>query len=266
VRESPFAFTRAIALMVASGLLAVLGVVLVAVEPVHGAVLIVLTPQHGFDSGDLVAAPFLVLSALFVLAPTSPVVLAWDDRARACARPERRPLTALALAPIGIAFVVLGVLDPVWAGVHPHATTELVASLVTILLAGGVALFLAGRSEVGRDRLLVLGAVAAFVTGSVLDTVAAPKGTVLGPTVLVLFLLASTHGRGRRILWVGLLAVSLVDLLALWSIHESDTVLAARGAGWTRTIALGVVLVLYAVARFAGPRRRVDTPDLLHAA
>lgn len=264
MRESPLTRTRPMVLMVTAGLLAVVGVVLVAVEPVHGAVLIVLTPQHGFDSGDLVAAPFLVLSALVALAPTSPAVIAWDDRARA--RPERRRLTALALAPIGFAFVTLGVLDVVWAAVHPHATTELVVSLVTVTLAGGVALFLASRSVVGRDRLLVLGAVVAFVVGSVLDTIAAPKGTVLGPTALALFLLASTHGRGRRILWAGLLAVSVVDLLALWSIHESDTVLAARGAGWTRTIALGVVLMLYAVARFAWPRRRVDTPDLLHAA
>ena len=250
--------------MVAVGLLVAVSVALLALEPVHGAVLLVFTPQHGFDSGDLLAAPFLVLAVVLLLSPASPVVHAWDAAARTRAEPRRRGSGAL--VPFGVGLVVLGTLDRIWPSVHPSDTLELVVSLATMGAATVTALVLASRSVPRVDRALLLAAVGTFVAGSLLDTLAQPKGTVLGPTLLAGFLVWSARGRARALVAVGLAMLVVVDSLALWSIHESDTVLAVRGGGGTRTIALGVVLLLEGLTWFVTARRHVDVSDLMHAA
>jgi hypothetical protein len=256
--------TRAIRVVSAGAVFAALGVLVMALEPLHGAVLLVLTPQHGFDSGDLLAVPFFVVAAFLALTPSSPLVRTWNAAAqRSSGRSQRR--APLALVPIGVGLVVLGTLDRIWARVHPSDTTELAASLATVGVAVVAALLLARGSPVGRDRSVALGVVAAFAVGSLLDVAAQPKGTVLGATLVALLLTATVRGRPRALLWVASGVVLTVDLFALWSVRESDTVLAARGGASTRAIALGVVLVLYGVARFSMPRH-ATTGDLLHAA
>ena len=97
--------------------------------------------------------------------------------------------------------------------------------------------------------------VALFALGSVADAALAPDGTLLGPTLVALWIAATAADRGERatlrIAALGSAAVSLLALIGSAGLREA---LSYNDGGTVRTAALGAVFLL---AGLASARRQL---------
>lgn len=205
----------------------------VAVEPWHGVTFLAVTDTHGVDTGDAVVLPLLVAGVWLALGSPS---------RRERLRHGRGPLVSIAPAVFGAALVIVTVVDLGLLG-RPGdlvVTGGFVASAGWFLVA--TVLAPATWLPPGGHALLV--ATATFVTGSVVDAVFPPTGTVFGPLLLATFLaFTATPRRRAMLLWLVVGALLAANVASIVDIADVDVLFARSEGARIRAGTLGVVLL-----------------------
>jgi hypothetical protein len=222
---------------------------LLALEPFHGSVFFSLSGRHGVDAGDLIALP-IVLFALLMLRD-SPASAVASEASRATSA-RGWDLVTIGLLSGGAALILAELFDAL------EVSSSLAHAGFLPLAAVGVSLgVLVLGLAVNDDRHDVFGAPLAIalvvlLAGLQIDSTDGPAGSVVGPTFLALFL-AVTVGRARPLVRSSFVAVAVVllavDVAALVDVTLGESLREGGGGGFTRSGALGLVLVTLGVSR-----------------
>jgi hypothetical protein len=231
-----------------------LAVVVVAVQPWHGATLVALSPRHGVDEGDLLALALLVpAAAAFARTAVGRAVAA---RIRSAPLLLGAPAAAGAL---GFALLLIGVLDIGDVLEEPGRAAEALGIFVFALAFGWVVVALAAGSPplpAPRGRVQLICAMS-LVAGFVVDSWMRPSGTVFGPALLAAAVALTASTPGARRVAVGLVvALTLLNVASLTDFRGIDVQMAEHGGAPARSAAVGVVLVAFCAVQLGTNRGR----------
>jgi hypothetical protein len=136
---------------------------------------------------------------------------------------------------------------------------DLRAALVVLAFAWFCVLLATGRGELAIDRRRSWWQpVALFVFGSLVDAVLAPSDSLVGPTLVALWLAATAGSRAEVVAFVAsACAGTALTIASLGGTVDRDN------GGDARVVALGVLFVLAGAARLLAERRKAGhSPDV----
>jgi hypothetical protein len=237
----------------------------VLVEPWHGAIVISAVAEHGFDAGDLLALPLVVVALWLVGAGASRPEPTRSGRIRSAA-------SAWAVGSVLLAAQAARLLD-----------IDERISLLSYLLLGFLGLAVAwfvGEQVAGvplqveglTGRIWMVGA--AFLVGLVVDLLLVPLGGTLFSAIAAVscaaVLVRSPLARGVFI--IAAAAMALLTVASLTDLAGIDVVMAKDQGGGARSVALGLILVTLggfaffeAAARPDSGAERTDGLDVMEA-
>ena len=237
---------------IAVAALLVLAVGLFAASPWHGPILFVVSPGHGFDLGDIAALTAVVVAAYLA----RPLLRS--------ARGSLRALTSsrLALAALGVALAVTGLLDRAGVAEDLGAAYDLVAALALVAIVAWT-IAAAAVDPVPWPTTLPATVAAlgvALGAGLVLDASLTPSGTLFCTIAVALVLAVRSVRVAGRVLFVseavGMLAINVASL---GDIAGIDEVMSRSGGGAARSVALAAVLLTATVYDVVDGRRAPPT-------
>jgi hypothetical protein len=220
------------------GLASVVALLLVGVcavfllEPWHGPVVLSLSRTHGIDTGDL---PALALIALAVA-----VGSVWGPASREEGRAAADRWAAPASAAVLGALLLVGGIK--LTGIVRLGALDDVRGVLVILAAVWFCVALAADRRRGAWRHSWWQPVALFIGGSVVDAALAPSGTLIGPTLVALWLgRTASHRDAEAIMYLLGAFFTVVSVVALVDPGGPD--LTTDDGGVARATALGLLLV-----------------------
>jgi hypothetical protein len=201
-------------------------------EPWHGPVVLSLSRTHGIDTGDL---PALALVALAVAVgslrgPAIPV------EGRGAAGRWGGPASAVVLG----ALLLVGGIK--LTGIVRLGALDDARGVLLLIAAVWFCAALAAGSRRGSRRRLWWQPVALFIAGSVVDAALAPSGTLIGPTLVALWLArTASHHRAAETMYLLGAVFAVVSVVCL--VDPGGPALAGDDGGIARSTALGLLLV-----------------------
>jgi hypothetical protein len=223
----------------------------VLIEPWHGPIVISAVAEHGFDAGDLLALPLVVVALCLVGAGASPAEPTRSGRIRSAA-------SACTLGSVLLAAQAARLLD---IDERIPLLSYLLLGLLGLALAWFIGEQVAGvplQVEGLTGRIWMVGA--AFLVGLVVDLLVVPSGTLFSAIAAVscaAVLVRSPLARGVFI--TAAAAMALLTVASLTDLAGIDVVMAKDQGGGARSVALGLILVTLGGFAFFEAAARPDS-------
>jgi hypothetical protein len=207
----------------------------VLIEPWHGPIVISAVAEHGFDAGDLLAVPLVVVALCLVGAGASPPEPTRGGRIRSAA-------SACTLGSVLLAAQAARLLD---IDERIPLLSYLLLGLLGLALAWFIGEQVAGvplQVEGLTGRIWMVGA--AFLVGLVVDLLVVPSGTLFSAIAAAGSIAVLARSPiVRAAFGAAGVAMAAVSVTSLIDVAGIDVVMAKDQGGAARGAALGLVLV-----------------------